>query len=81
MISFKTVEILRTVFARNGIQEQSISDNGPQFTSCGFDDFTKTIGVKHFKPAPYHPAPHGLAESFVQTLKRSMNLTQLPFAV
>ncbi|XP_048731638.2 uncharacterized protein K02A2.6-like [Ostrea edulis] len=71
--SFKTIEILRTVFARNGITEQIVSDNGPQFTSREFDDFTKKNAIKHFKSAPYHPATNGLAERFVQTFKRSMN--------
>ncbi len=29
----KIVEALRTVFARNGLQEQLVSDNGPPFTA------------------------------------------------
>ena len=67
-----TIEILRTVFARNGIPEQIVSDNGPQFTSREFEKFTKLNGIKHFRSAPYHPATNGLAERFVQTFKRSM---------
>lgn len=67
-----TFEILRTVFARNGIPEQIVSDNGPQFTSREFEKFTKLNGIKHFRSAPYHPATNGLAERFVQTFKRSM---------
>lgn len=70
--SFKTIEILRTVFARNGIPEQIVSDNGPQFTSHEFDEFIRKNGIKHFKSAPYHPATNGLAERFVQTFKRSL---------
>lgn len=70
--SFKTIEILRTVFARNGIPEQIVSDNESQFTSHEFDEFIRKNGIKHFKSAPYHPATNGLAERFVQTFKRSM---------
>lgn len=70
--SFKTIKILRTVFALNGIPEQIVSDNGSQFTSHKFDEFIRKNGIKHFKSAPYHPATNRLAERFVQTFKCSM---------
>ena len=68
----KTVEALQTVFARNGLPEQLVSDNGPQFTSEEFQLFLKKNGVKHTTSAPYHPATNGLAERFVQTFKQSL---------
>ena len=67
-----TIEILRTVFARNRIPEQIVSDGGPQFTSREFAKFSKLNGIKHFRYAPYQQASNGLAERFVQTLNRSM---------
>jgi transposase InsO family protein len=63
------VEALRTVSARNGLPEQLVSDNGPQFTAAEFQLFLKKNGVKHITSAPYHPATNGLAERFIQTLK------------
>ncbi|XP_028414982.1 uncharacterized protein K02A2.6-like [Dendronephthya gigantea] len=68
----KTIEALRTVFARNGIPQQLVSDNGPQFTAREFQLFLKKNGVKHITSAPYHPATNGLAERFIQTLKQSL---------
>ena len=40
----KTIEVLRTVFVCNGVPEQIVSDNGPQFTSAEFKSFAKESG-------------------------------------
>ncbi len=68
----QTIKVLRTIFARTGLPEQIVSDNGPQFVSAEFQNFTKMNGITHIKSAPYHPATNGLAERFVQTFKQSM---------
>ena len=52
--SAKTIESLRSVFARNGLPEILVNDNGPQFTSEEVDQFTTTNGIKHMKAALYH---------------------------
>ena len=65
----KTIGILRLMFSQFGGPEQLVTDNGPQFVSDDFAQFTKQNGVKHIHCAPYHPATNGLAERFVQSLK------------
>ena len=50
-----TIQALRDLFARYGIPEILVSDNGPQFTSVEFKEFLIRMGVKHLKSAPYHP--------------------------
>ena len=68
----KTIIVLREMFANNGLPDQIVSDNGPQFTSYDFQHFCKANGIKHIRTAPYHPSSNGLAERFVQTFKQAM---------
>ena len=68
----KTLQVLRSLFARYGIPEQLVSDNGPQFVSEEFETFMKQNGVKHIKCSPYHPSSNGQAERFVPTFKQAV---------
>ncbi|KAL5010737.1 hypothetical protein ScPMuIL_013042 [Solemya velum] len=70
--SARTIEVLRTIFARNGIPKQFVSDNGPQFTSEEFRHFTQVNGIKHMTSAPFHPSTNGLAGRFVQSFKMAL---------
>ncbi|GFO14921.1 transposon tf2-9 polyprotein [Plakobranchus ocellatus] len=70
--SSATINILSTTFARYGIPEQVVSDNGPQFTSEDFRAFMSSNGIKHTRSALYHPATNGLAERMVQSFKNAM---------
>ena len=69
--STRTIEILRSIFARNGVPEQLVSDNGPQFTSDEFQTFLKRNGIKHITSAPYTLLRMGsLNDSFKPSNKR-----------
>ena len=72
----KTVECLRTIFARHGLPEQLVSDNGPQFVSEQFQDFLQGNGIQHIRSAPYHPSTNGLVERFVHTFKHAMRASE-----
>lgn len=70
--SSSTIKCLRSIFARFGLPEQLVTDNGPQWTSEEFSTFCKNNNVRHICTAPYHPASNGLAERGVQTFKKAM---------
>ena len=48
----ETISTLCSLFARLGLPDQIVSDNGPQFTSEAFRKFTTANGIKHVTGAP-----------------------------
>ena len=74
--STHTIEVLRTIFARNGISSRVVTDNGPQFTSSEFQQFMGLNGVKHIKTTSYHSSSNGIAERFVQSFKQEMRASK-----
>ena len=61
---------LRTTFARFGLPETIVTDNGTCFVSSKFEEFLQKNGIRHITSAPYHPASNGLAEQAVQIVKK-----------
>ena len=70
--SSSTIEAQRDLFARFGIPEQIVSDNGAQFVSEDFQAFVRCNGIRHITSAPYYPATNGLAARAVQTFKQAL---------
>ena len=61
---------LKQHFARHGIPDKVISDNGPQFDSDEFRRFAREWEFEHVTSSPGHAQSNGLAESAVKTAKR-----------
>ena len=66
------IEELRTLFAKFGLPESVVTDNGTGFVSQEFETFLKNNGIRHTTSAPYHPASNGLAERAVQIVKKGL---------
>ena len=64
--------IVDVQFAHFGIPEKLFSDNGPQFSSGEFKEFTKRLGIEHITSSPNYPRSSGQVEREIQTVKKSM---------
>ena len=71
--STNTVNRLHELFARFGVVDTIVSDTGTQFTSKEFEHFCSTFQIEHIRIPPYDPRSNGLADRFVDTLKRALN--------
>ncbi|UYV79706.1 K02A2.6-like [Cordylochernes scorpioides] len=64
--------VLKSTFARHGIPEIIITDNGPPFTSQDFTNFTNEWDIEHKTSSPGYPKSNGLVERMVQTVKKQL---------
>ena len=69
MSAFEIIDKMKSIFARCGIPELLISDNGPQYTSNEFYKFIKQWRIHHYTSSPYHSAGNGSAEAAVKVIK------------
>jgi transposase InsO family protein len=63
------IEFLKELFSRHGIPDILMSDNGPQYTSHEFAEFSKHWEFKHITSSPYHSRSNGKAEAAVKIVK------------
>ena len=77
--SSAVIDNLKAVFARQGIPEVIVSDNGTQFTSGDFAKFSEVYGFTHLASSPHHPQSNGEAERAVQTVKNLLKKAGDPY--
>ncbi|XP_042243527.1 uncharacterized protein K02A2.6-like [Homarus americanus] len=63
---------LKTHFAHHGIPATLISDNGQQFTSQHFQQFTRAWNISHETSSPGNSKANGAAEAAVKTVMGMM---------
>ena len=77
--SSSVIDHCKSVFARFGIPEIVVSDNGPQFSSKDFLNFSKYYDFTHVTSSPYHPQGNGEAERAVGTVKNLLKKADDPY--
>ena len=60
---------LVAVFARVGIPDEILSDQGTNFMSALLEEIYRLLQIKRIRTSPYHPQTDGLVERFNGTLK------------
>ena len=68
--SVSVIRKLKAHFARHGIPEQLVTDNGPQFSSRDFLKFSSESDFDHRTSSPRHSQSNGKAESAVKEAKK-----------
>ena len=67
--STNVIKHLKFIFARHGIPQEVVTDNGPQYTSREFSKFAENYGFTHTTSSPKFLQSNGEAERGVQTIK------------
>ena len=70
---------LKSIFARHGIPEVVVSDNGPQYSSAVFEEFSKEYEFDHVTSSPKYPQANGEAERAVKTIKQLLEKNSDPY--
>ena len=63
------ISAMKATFARHGVPETVVSDNGPQYSSQEFADFAKSYNFTHKASSPHYPQSNGHVERAVKTVK------------
>ena len=60
---------MKSIFEEHGIPSKLVTNNGTQYTSAAFQEFSRSYGFVHVTSSPLHPQSNGLSERTVQTVK------------
>ena len=71
---------LKSQFAKYGIPDELISDNGPQYSSLAFKEFSNNYhGFVHTTSSPKYPQANGEADLAVKTIESLLKKVQDPY--
>ena len=77
--SAEVVRHTKSIFARHGIPEVVVSDNGPQYTSSTYAEFAREYCFNHVTSSPLYPPGNGEAERGAKTVKQLLRKREDPY--
>ena len=75
----EVIRHMKSIFARHGIPEIVMSDNGPQYSCEAFSEFSKEYKFQHVTSSPGYPQSNGEAERAVKTVKTLLKKETDPY--
>lgn len=75
----EVIKHTKSVFARHGIPELVISDNGPQYSSREYAEFARAYQFKHITSSPHYAQSNREAERAVGTVKNLLKKNMDPY--
>ena len=67
---------LIAVFARMGVPDEILTDQGPNFMSALLEEVYRLLQITRIRTTPYHPQTDGLVERFKAMLKKFVSRNQ-----
>ena len=74
------IKALKATFSRHGIPTTLVSENGPQYSSQEFANFSREYNFTHTTSSPHYPQSNGLAERMVRTVKNLLCKSSDPYS-
>ena len=78
--SASIIKALKAIFSRNGIPTTLVSENGPQYSSQEFANFSREYNFTHTTSSLRYPHSNGLAERMVRTVKSLLCKSSDPYS-
>ena len=78
LTSRAAIKELKGIFARHGIPDVLVTDNGPNFSSAEFSVFARTWCFDHVTSSPHYPQSNGKSENAVKTVKNLFRKCKAP---
>jgi hypothetical protein len=66
------IKCLTDLFARWGVREELVSENGVQFVSHEFEQFLQSCDIEHVRTSLYYPQSNGLVQRFNSSVKQAI---------